>query len=691
MKKLLIILLLAMSSLWTSTAAMAADPLTVRVGVYENEPRIFTDDQGKVAGFWPDIIEYIAAKEDWKIEYVHGTWDDCLKMLDNQEIDLMPNVANTPEWAAKFNFSNEPAYMTWAMVYAPAGTEITSILDLNDKKVAVMKGSNNVDGPEGIKSLAKEFNVNCTFIYLDNYLQVFEMLDSKSADAGVVGKDFGYTHDSDYNIIQTSIIFQPTKLYFAVPKEAALSTYLLGKIDTNLDQLKDNPHSIYFQSLRKWFGESSIGKTVFPDWAKWMLIGIGVITLLLAGGSSLLRYQVRKKTKELADDIEKRIKTENELRDSEEKLQLIVETVPLGLTINDTEGTILKANQAMLKLSGYTEEELTTKKLQELFIASDCEQIIETRKNILATGYNKSEVFTLLKKDGTELPVELVRAMVKDTGDTILGILAVIIDLTTQKQAEEARRKIYEYQEIDKHRTNLLSTVSHELRTPLASIKGYATMMLKYYNDLKKEQQWESLEAIDQSTDRLAELLDHLLDVTRLEAGLLKLNLQPVKPRAILLQAINEAKLRAPKYTFKVYIKRRLPMVTADAARFREIIDNILNNAVKYSSEGTEITVRAEVIADELQVSITDQGRGIAEGELNKIFDHFYRIEEKLEKDPGGFGLGLSLCKALTEAHGGRIWVESQINRGSTFYFTIRIKKSKPQEDDKQLSLNVPG
>jgi signal transduction histidine kinase len=239
---------------------------------------------------------------------------------------------------------------------------------------------------------------------------------------------------------------------------------------------------------------------------------------------------------------------------------------------------------------------------------------------------------------------------------------------------------------LDRLRTDLLSTVSHELRTPVAGIKGYTTMLMDYYNKLKRTRKWESLVAIDNSTDRLADLIDHLLDISRLDSGLFKLKLQPIDLHVTLTSAIKEAKLRSPKYKFNNKIDKRLPRVTADPQRLRQIIDNLLDNAVKYSKEGTEITLQTEVRPEEILVSITDQGMGIPATEITKIFDRFYRIEERLQKDPGGFGLGLSLCKALVEAHGGKIWVESEAGKGSTFYFTLPLKNKVEKE---QLTLKI--
>jgi len=289
---------------------------------------------------------------------------------------------------------------------------------------------------------------------------------------------------------------------------------------------------------------------------------------------------------------------------------------------------------------------------------------------------------TLVKKDGTTFPVELSTSVLKDNGGKHIGLIAIVSDMTEHKKAAEEHRKMVEYQELDRLKTNLLSTISHELRTPLASIKGYASLLLTYDRKLKKEQKLESLEAIDRSTDRLTELIEHLLDMSRLDAGLLKLTLVPMNPLEIVIAAISEAKLRSPDFNFRNDAAVMMPEIMADSKRLRQILDNLLENAVKYSPSGTTITVETQIKQEELQISVTDQGRGIAVEEYEKIFQRMYRIEQRLQKDPGGLGLGLSLCKALVEGHGGRIWVESVVGKGSTFYFTIPLKHEVKETKD---------
>ncbi len=688
MKKILIlfICLMLFGTAGIGTTALANDTMVVRVGIYENNPKIFRDGHGNAAGFWPDIVNYIANRAGWQIEWVHGTWTEGLNRLAENEIDIMPDVAYTTERDEIFDFSQETVYVSWSMVYASEGLKIESILDLAGKSIAVMQGSINYMGPEGIKTLVEAFNINCTFLELDSYEKVFEAVSQKQADAGVVSKDFAHNNAANYNVVETPVIFQPAHLYFAFPTDSSIKTYLISVIDSIMIQLKADGDSIYYQSLEKWFGANPIEKPVIPTWLMWLLIGIGVLLVLVVGGALLLRTEVRRRTKELAQDIARRKKFEKALRESEEKLGLILETIPLGLVVTDTRGKIIQVNKAIINLSRFSKNEFIGKNYLNFVQKEDRNRMEKNRNEATAGGGNDGREYTLKRRNGSKYPTKITWAPIKGATGNIIGVLALIEDITERRQAEEEHKKVIEYRELDRMKTSMLSTVSHELRTPLAGIKGYTTLLLDYYNKLKRTQKWETLEAIDSSTDRLTDLIDHLLDMSRLDSGLFRLNLKPIKPYDVLAATIKEAKLRAPQYRFIAKINRHLPQIIADPQRLRQVIDNLLDNAVKYSKEGTAITLKTEVRPEEILISVSDQGMGIPAAEISKIFDRFYRIEERMEKDPGGLGLGLSLCKALVEAHGGKIWVESEIGKGSTFYFTIPVNK---KDNKRQLSLEM--
>jgi PAS domain S-box-containing protein len=312
------------------TAVAADDTVTIRVGIYENQPKIFTDKEGNASGFWPDVIKYIAVKEGWKIEYIQGTWSQCLERLKNGEIDIMPDVAYTDERNKLYAFSKQTVYVSWSRVYTRAGTGIESILDLEGKNIAVLKDSVNVEGPEGIKSLISKFAINCTLTEVDSYIRVFELVESGEADAGVTSKDFGNQHGSDFNVVSTAIIFQPSLLYFAFPQKSNLVPYLTEIIDYHIKQLKEDQNSIYYQSLEKWLGAKPLEKPVIPGWMKWTMIGIGALVFLLAVGSYMLRSQVRARTKELTKEVIERRSAEYNSRERLKEIQCLYSIDMMG-------------------------------------------------------------------------------------------------------------------------------------------------------------------------------------------------------------------------------------------------------------------------------------------------------------------------------------------------------------------------
>jgi len=240
-----------------------------------------------------------------------------------------------------------------------------------------------------------------------------------------------------------------------------------------------------------------------------------------------------------------------------------------------------------------------------------------------------------------------------------------------RKRAEEKARQLESLRELEQVRSQLLANVSHELRTPLTTIKGYSTMLLDYDRRLKHDEKQEYLSAIDRATDRMTELVDNLLDMSRLEAGLLKLEKAPARISKLLRETATDAQVRAPDHQILLELKNGLPIVNIDARRIRQVVDNLIDNATKYSKVGSTVTVEAKSQDSELVISVVDQGNGIPRENLENVFDRMFNLEHRLAQDPGGLGLGLALCKALVEAHGGRIWVESELGKGSSFYFAL--------------------
>jgi signal transduction histidine kinase len=232
-------------------------------------------------------------------------------------------------------------------------------------------------------------------------------------------------------------------------------------------------------------------------------------------------------------------------------------------------------------------------------------------------------------------------------------------------------RDVSREKELDNMKSQLLATVSHELRTPLASIKGFATTLLREDVEWDDASRREFLAIIDQESDRLSELISNLLDMSRIEAGTLRVVPEPTELHRLVEETAGEFVAMAQDHPIRVTTAPTLPGVWADPRRIRQVLRNLIENAIKYSPEASPISISARAAADHVQISVADQGAGIAAEHLDHVFERFYQVDSASTRQVGGAGLGLSICKAIVEAHHGRIWVESQAGSGSVFHFTL--------------------
>lgn len=237
------------------------------------------------------------------------------------------------------------------------------------------------------------------------------------------------------------------------------------------------------------------------------------------------------------------------------------------------------------------------------------------------------------------------------------------------KEADEARA----LQEADRLKSEFMSTISHELRTPLSSIKGYATTLLREDAEWDQATQREFLKIIDEESEKLRGLIDNLLEMSKMEGGVLDIEKQPVRIVPIVQESVAKFGSRTDQHTFTIDFADPFPMVEVDPRRFEQVLDNLIENAVKYSPDGGQVAIQGLVNEKEAIVSISDEGVGIPPKHLDRIFDRFYQVNTPLTRRAGGSGLGLSIARWLVEAQGGRIWVESTPSRGSTFSFSLPL------------------
>ncbi|MFC1741744.1 ATP-binding protein [Nanoarchaeota archaeon] len=312
MKKRCLVLIVLLSILFSIGVVAAQQPAVIKAGVYDNYPKIFLDDAGRPAGIWIDILEDIATKEGWNLEYTTCDWNECLTKLENNEIQIMPDVAVSEERKQRFRFNNEVVIVNWGEVYTQDSIHAESFFDLDGKRIAVLNGSIHTDGPRGVKNIFETFILTAEFIPVESYDQVFELVDTGAADAGIANRLFGALNMDKYsNIKRSTIIFNPVDITFAFNKENPYSDQLIEGADRNLKALKADENSIYYSTLNKYLSQFTKVE-VFPQWAKIALIALAVliagflvIIFVMKQYQKTLQNTVSKRTAELEEAVKK--------------------------------------------------------------------------------------------------------------------------------------------------------------------------------------------------------------------------------------------------------------------------------------------------------------------------------------------------------------------------------------------------
>jgi two-component system phosphate regulon sensor histidine kinase PhoR len=234
--------------------------------------------------------------------------------------------------------------------------------------------------------------------------------------------------------------------------------------------------------------------------------------------------------------------------------------------------------------------------------------------------------------------------------------------------------EISELRRLERVRQDFVANVSHEFRTPLTAIQGFAeTLLGGALEDPANRRRF--VEIIRDHASRLARLTEDLLELSRIEAGQLKLEFQPVSVDQLVTSCMETASVKAgPKQlNLKTDLPPGLPQVRGDANRLQEVLQNLLDNAVQYTASGGTISVQAARSGDQVIITVTDTGIGIPQAEQSRIFERFYRVDAARSREAGGTGLGLSIARHIVEVHGGHIWVESAVGEGSRFHFSIPV------------------
>ncbi|MFA6902217.1 MAG: EAL domain-containing protein [Gallionellaceae bacterium] len=265
----------------------------IRVGVYENKPKIFTNTQGAPSGIFIDILKAIGDKEGWQLRYVNCEWDECLNKIEAGDIDLMPDVAYSYEREITLDFHATPALYSWSQIYRNKDVAISSILNLKDRRVAMLSGGIQEDA---FLKLLDGYNIKARLITTKSMEEAFLLTQSGGADAVISGHHYGDFHKLDYQLIETPIIFQPSRLFYVAAQ--GRNAELLNTIDKHLLAWVNTPDSPYFQIVKRWggFEPTTISPPIFWN----ALIMLSALILLSILGLAFLRKQVKLKTLQLS-------------------------------------------------------------------------------------------------------------------------------------------------------------------------------------------------------------------------------------------------------------------------------------------------------------------------------------------------------------------------------------------------------
>lgn len=333
-----------------------------------------------------------------------------------------------------------------------------------------------------------------------------------------------------------------------------------------------------------------------------------------------------------------------------------------GIVITDPRrpgNPVTFVNSGFERLTGYTAAEAIGNSLEQLLRGPDTSAETTKRLQQAIIGCRALTIeMRARRRDGQSFWTRLVITPVRDGQEDPANFVAILSDISPQKEAERVKNEF-------------VSTVSHELRTPLTSLRGFAELMLD--RDYPPEKQKKFIQIIHREATRLGNLINDFLDVQRMEAGRQDYRFSKVPLAQVLNDSAVLFRPSNPIHQFEVNCEPGLPEVRADVDRLRQITTNLLSNAVKFSPQGGRVILSAKRDGEMAEICIEDEGIGIPAEAMSKLFEKFYRVDNTATRKIGGTGLGLSIVKQIVDAHGGRVWVESQPGQGTRVRFTLPL------------------
>lgn len=361
---------------------------------------------------------------------------------------------------------------------------------------------------------------------------------------------------------------------------------------------------------------------------------------------------------ETINDLSYKVKDAQETTESErQRLDSVLRHMTDGVLATDRRGKIIIINSRAMDLLSISQDKAIGQSIMKVLKLGEkftFRQLLETQDELILN----------IPTDDQDTILRGEFSVIQRESGFISGLVCVLSDITEQEKVEQERR-------------SFVSNVSHELRTPLTSVKSYTESLIDgAWED--EEIAPEFLKVISTETDRMIRMITDLLNLSRMDQGKQDLNREFVSINELVAHIIDRFEMvlkseqyRNKKYTIERDFTQRTLWVEIDQDKFIQVIDNIMNNAIKYSPDGGKITCKLMETHNSVVISITDEGLGIPRKDIGHVFDRFYRVDKARARSMGGTGLGLAISKEVVQLHGGKIWVTSVENKGSTFFISL--------------------
>lgn len=352
-----------------------------------------------------------------------------------------------------------------------------------------------------------------------------------------------------------------------------------------------------------------------------------------------------------------------ELIAEKKKSEAVIASMADPVILTDEENHLLAMNQAAVKALDISENDWAGKSVRELFQDERLTKLLTADAPAHDESAHHEELLALAQAEHT-LYFRPRQTKITDEQGQVHGVVTLLQDVTRFKK-------------LDQMKSDFMATVSHEFRTPLTSLNMTIDILLQGLLGGVSAQQGELLATAKADCERLTKLVKELLNLSRLESGRYQMKKEPVNMQELVDDALKHLRVpfRLKEIAFETTIDATLPNFPADREQLSWVITNLVSNALRYTPAGGKVTITAGRENGLIQVSVADSGRGIPPEKMESIFDKFVQVRQATESTPGSVGLGLAIAKEVVEAHGGRIWVTSEMGKGSTFVFTIPLAR----------------